>query len=175
MRTIIISIFLSFLFTGCDNPLRARLDGEKAKRATVLQAGAAPAVPGETPLARLYSNYERLRAALAADQFGAVEKIAFDLKSEADRIQGNADAVKKIKEALPQFKTSKEEDLRLAFGKVSEAVVALYKASGGAPMEFYFCPMAKGYGHWVQPKGETISNPYMGQKMERCGTKKDLK
>ena len=61
--------------------------------------------------------------------------------------------------------------LRREFGDVSRHVVALLtaEASLARGLHVFECPMAEGYGRWVQPSAD-ISNPYMGTRMPACGT-----
>ncbi len=75
-------------------------------------------------------------------------------------------------------KLSMAEDLdeaRIAFIQVSQGVIELIRADEDlkAKWQLFFCPMvAKKQGYWVQKTGEQLANPYMGQVMPGCGTKK---
>ena len=75
--------------------------------------------------------------------------------------------------AANQFKESADPAaLRLYFGAVSKAVVTLLVNTPNLQKgrHIFYCPMAKGYTKWVQNNTE-IENPYMGQKMLKCGGK----
>lgn len=68
------------------------------------------------------------------------------------------------------------EETRLELAKISEGMYALVKAyhSNESELYFQFCPMAKnGDGaNWLSSSKEII-NPYMGQRMLKCGTTKE--
>lgn len=158
--------------------MRQRLDAEKARKAQKMAE--TPRVAQGSRYEKVFSEYERLRAALVEDTFQAVGGIADALAAEvkallSDAAESNKPFLETLGASIPSLKATKEEDLRLAFGKVSEPIVRLYKATGGTFSDYYYCPMAKGYAYWLQPKGMPTSNPYMGTKMASCGMKEDLK
>ena len=65
-------------------------------------------------------------------------------------------------------------DARLAFGKLSDAVIAYSeqtKTNPGDDVVAMYCPMVK--KSWMQ-KGEKVRNPYFGKAMPGCGEKKKL-
>ncbi len=94
--------------------------------------------------------------------------LAIDLK-EAQKVANASD--KTILEKALDALLRPSYDNRNVFSRVSEQVVELYKRSGSHSLDLYYCPMAKGYAYWLQPKGEPIGNPYMGSKMVSCGAK----
>lgn len=100
------------------------------------------------------ANYEKLRAALAADNLA-------DAKAAAANVEG----AEKVAQA------GNIGDARKAFVAVSVKALALAKGQAG-----YFhahCPMYPGgNGDWVQTSKE-ISNPYWGKTMLRCGSIKE--
>jgi hypothetical protein len=58
---------------------------------------------------------------------------------------------------------------RAAFAKLGDAIMIHAKATGaaiGGDVRVAYCPMAQQY--WLQ-RGETIQNPFYGQKMSDCG------
>ncbi len=93
-------------------------------------------------------NYEKVRAALAADNLDAAKQAAGELGD-----QGTAIA-----------KSDKIADARKDFEKLSDQAIQLSKGHDG----YYVanCPMLK--KDWVQTSKE-ISNPYAGKSMLTCG------
>tara|TARA_B100000609_G_scaffold192032_2_gene181484 strand:- start:7394 stop:7771 length:378 start_codon:yes stop_codon:yes gene_type:complete len=117
--------------------------------------------------------YEKVRKALATDQFTQTKNAATSL---AKRIAG---LKKQDKEALAAVysaskKLSNAKDLkqaRLVFGELSRALMTFltqYKEEAG--LQAYSCPMAKGYKKWFQAD-KKMANPYMGKSMPKCGSK----
>ena len=58
---------------------------------------------------------------------------------------------------------------------MSRHLLALLRAedSLASGLHVFECPMADGYGRWVQPSAD-ISNPYMGTRMPACGSESSL-
>ncbi|MFM8270305.1 MAG: hypothetical protein ACKN9V_08970 [Pseudomonadota bacterium] len=109
-------------------------------------------------LPQILESYPALHKALAEDKIKNAQTIAQQLKIES----------------LAQSKS--DEEARKAFGVFSEGVVEALRAKKEfqAQWQLFYCPMVpKGtYGYWIQPKGETILNPYYGAKMLTCGVKR---
>lgn len=121
---------------------------------SALSATPASATAALDDAAKAYlASYEKLRAALAADNLA-------DAKAAAAKVEG----AEKVAEA------GSIGDARKAFVAVSARALALTKGQPG----FYHahCPMYPGGGDWVQTSKE-ISNPYWGKTMLRCGTIKE--
>ncbi len=83
----------------------------------------------------------------------------------------------KLKQGLKGIGQSADiEETRLELATVSEAMYSLVKAYHPNDSELYyqFCPMAKnGEGaNWISSTKEII-NPYMGQRMLKCGNTKE--
>ena len=152
--------------------------------ATIGLAGAAAlAHAGHPELLRMMDQYEAVRAALAADDFPAALRAGRSLTTAAHAAHGKVAArmkpyVSKIAEAAQDFvKTEADpQKLRLAFGELSRRVITYLDQDGGvAQGRFAFeCPMASGYGKWVQTD-EKVSNPYMGKSMPTCGGASKMK
>jgi hypothetical protein len=94
------------------------------------------------------ARYEKVRAALAADDLSAAKAAARDL--------GDDDAT--------LAKSNSLKEARAAFEKLSET--AKQKAAGQSGYYVVTCPMLK--KDWVQ-NSEKISNPYDGKEMASCG------
>jgi len=123
--------------------------------------------------------YEQARSLLADDQ---TEGLAEQGEAASDwfgRASSDAsDAPEVIAAVLVQAGGAAEklatsadvEAARSAFGKLSEAVVTLATSDPRLQQGWHIfeCPMAKGYGKWVQ-RSERLENPYMGKKMLSCG------
>jgi hypothetical protein len=115
------------------------------------------------------SQYDAVRAALAADDLAAAKKAATvvgkDLAviaKDDSKAQPAADAAKKLAGA-DSLKTARE-----AFKALSKRAVHL----AGSQQGYYIanCPMVEGgEGDWVQTTTK-ISNPYFGKAMLTCGS-----
>lgn len=84
----------------------------------------------------------------------------------------------KLNQALKGIAESADiEETRLELAPISEAMYSLVKAYQPNESEIYyqFCPMAKnGDGaSWLSSTKEIV-NPYMGQRMLKCGTTKEV-
>ena len=147
------------------------------------------AATGESPPATLTADtrrhitsalaaYERVRAALVADR-GDVAAAAREIAAGAREARGGAPPALRahldglVTEAgqLAGAPATDLPRLRREFGDVSRHVVALLTAdeSLARGVHVFECPMAEGYGRWVQPSAD-ISNPYMGTRMPACGS-----
>lgn len=166
----------TLFFFSCRNPLKSRLEDQK-----MAKSQASPSISfkrEQSKYTTVFSAYEQLRATLASDDLPKVEGVANNLSKETEKILKNAseadrELLLKTMEALPSLKTQKDNEVRIAFGRVSEPLVSLYKKSGSTELQLYHCPMAREYGYWLQPKNQPISNPYMGSRMASCGSKVD--
>lgn len=102
------------------------------------------------------ANYETVRAALVADNLAGA-------KQAAAKITGQ-----KAAETLASCQTIAQA--RQAFGELSKTAE---KVAAGQPGYFVMeCPMFHVDGknaHWVQTS-DKVSNPYMGQMAETCGS-----
>ncbi len=99
-------------------------------------------------------GYERVRAALAADDLAAAKSAASG-----------------IEDSTPAVELAKAQSLnaaRVAFKKLSVQAIPLAKGQAGYVVAN--CPMVG--SDWVQTTSK-ISNPYLGKKMPTCGSIKD--
>ena len=113
------------------------------------------------------SDYEAVRAALAADDLPAAQKAATVLadhasKSTEKKAQAHGETAGKL------AKAGNLEAAREAFKTLSKGAVHLAEGKEG-----YFvahCPMVPNEeGDWVQTT-KRINNPYMGKAMLTCGS-----
>lgn len=78
-----------------------------------------------------------------------------------------------LKTVLESFKPdSNISQARNIFGDLSRHIIDYlkdYSESGDREPYIFSCPMAPGYGKWLQ-KDPEINNPYMGKAMLRCGS-----
>lgn len=135
-----------------------------------------PAVPG--PLGELLDAYDQARVKLAADDsvgaHAVAEKMVTSSRAAATSATGPAQqALNDLATAAEKMKSTQERDmpnLRLAFGEVSKAAVALLVADPKLQTGrfLFMCPMAKGYQKWVQTDPK-LRNPYWGAEMLECG------
>jgi hypothetical protein len=94
------------------------------------------------------AGYEKVRAALSADDLGAAKAAAGDLGDDGAALA----------------KSNSLKEARLAFERLSDKAKQL--AAGQPGYYVVNCPMLK--KDWVQPS-ETIGNPYYGKEMSTCG------
>jgi len=94
------------------------------------------------------AGYEKVRAALAADDLDKAKTAASDLGDEGGGLA----------------KSGSLKEARVAFEKLSEKAKTL--AAGRSGYYVVNCPMLK--KDWVQ-NSEKIGNPYAGKQMATCG------
>jgi hypothetical protein len=120
----------------------------------------------------LLDPYFRIQDALVDDR---IDTIKADAALVAKNAAGLGDDGKGIAAAAAELeKAGSIADARLAFGKLSDAVIAYSeqtKTSPGDDVVAMYCPMVK--KSWMQ-KGEKVRNPYYGKAMPGCGEKKKL-
>lgn len=139
------------------------------------QAPSSDLAGGMTAILR---DYERVRAALAADDGRPVAAAARSISSRARALEGEAPSVtarllRVVRDKAGRLARANAGDLpalRPAFGHLSAALIALIEANPelGRGMHVFACPMVDGEGRWLQPNTE-LENPYMGQRMLQCG------
>jgi len=134
--------------------------------------------------AALAEDYETVRSALLHDTVEGVGPAARELAAEARSLAGDfsaaragvpAAAAQEAKALLPKVASGARavaaaKDLaaaRAAFGELSAALIRLQELVPGSDLVVAYCPMAK--ASWLQPDDE-LGNPYMGQRMARCGS-----
>jgi membrane fusion protein, copper/silver efflux system len=135
-------------------------------------------------LAPVYSHYLEAQIALAADELAGFQSAAKRMHKAVQGISAETlshDANSVWRRLAGEMQSQHEHldhvsDLdaaRTLFGTYSGAVLDLaerFGYPGEEPLAIGFCPMAKDKsgGLWLQA-GEEIVNPYMGQRMLRCG------
>lgn len=115
------------------------------------------------------TQYEGVRAALAADDLSAAQKAAAVIAEHAGHAADTNEHAKAKADAATRL--AKADDLapaREAFKVLSKQ--ALHLADGQKGYYHAHCPMVpNGGGDWVQTSRK-ISNPYMGKSMPACGS-----
>jgi hypothetical protein len=127
-----------------------------------LIVAAAPLQAADVP-APLLDAYLKIGSTLAADKIDGVAGAARTIASEAKKLGAPGAATLAAAEKIAGAADLKAT--RLAFGDLSDAVIALAGTAPGGAKRAY-CPMVKKY--WLQ-KGDKIENPYYGSQMLRCG------
>jgi type IV secretory pathway VirB10-like protein len=136
-----------------------------------------PAVPG--PVGEVLDAYENVRAKLADDDSAGaltyVDKIAASAKDAGSAAAAGPTAkpladIAAAAEKMNGYKPAQMEEIRMAFGELSKATVALLVADPSLQTGrfLFLCPMAKGYQKWVQTT-QKLQNPYWGKQMLDCG------
>lgn len=137
--------------------------------------GAAPAskamktthATGGASLTSIVEPYVQIQRALNGDSMTDVNNAARTIASEAAKLGAGGASMKTAAAELRA--TADLKVARAAFARLSDAIMIHAKNTGagiGADVKVAFCPMAQQY--WLQ-RGETIQNPFYGQKMSDCG------
>jgi hypothetical protein len=154
--------------SGMDMPA----GGHEGHQAGAPTAGApqssAPRAVFMQPVQSVYDGYIQVQTALAQDSVTGVSGAATTMLKaiQGDSMKMLPPKVAKQVEALSKAKDN--EAARAAFKPLSESLIQYLKDQkipAGTYHEAY-CPMAK--ASWLQT-GTTISNPYLGKEMLRCG------
>jgi len=132
----------------------------------------------------ILSDYLFIQTALAGDttegiaaKAASIEKASAKLSESFDSEVAGISSGKsgELKQILPQLKWAASnqgkagniDTARDAFGKLSESMIAYRQLVTGKKLEAAYCPMAK--KSWIQ-EGKSITNPYYGSSMLRCGS-----
>ncbi len=117
--------------------------------------------------------YEDVRSALARDDLSGARDHSRELAEALASADFGTPAHREAAAAaaLEVAGATDAEAARVAFGDVSRPLVAAVAEDPRLrdSMHLFTCPMAKGFGQWVQPD-PGISNPYMGTAMPTCGS-----
>ncbi len=126
--------------------------------------------------------YTELQRALSQDKIDPVKKQAEAMKISLENLLKGPlkkEEVSLFNELLTHvnnFLEAKEiNEYRIQFGNISKVLIEYLKLHKEKTKSFMllFCPMfPEGYAFWIQPKGESLANPYWGEKMLTCGVKR---
>lgn len=120
----------------------------------------------------LLDPYFRIQDALVDDRIDTIKADAALVGKSAATLGEDGKGIAAAAAELE--KAGSISDARLAFGKLSDAVIAYSertKENPGGDVVAMYCPMVK--KSWMQ-KGEKVRNPYYGKAMPGCGEKKKL-
>ncbi len=134
--------------------------------ALMLAALLAGAAPDATEL--MINQAVAIASALSKDQLDEVATNAAAMDLEATSL--GKPAAKISGAAREMLKATKIADVRTAYGKLSEALVAYLEVQKRAPgpgLKVAVCPMVN--KPWIQKDGP-IHNPYYGSEMLGCGS-----
>lgn len=131
-----------------------------------------------------FDDYEVVRAKLANDDVAQLAQRGHGIAEWIRRASASAgSAPESITDRLLAAGAAAErlaaasdvEAARTAFGQLSDALVALATADARLQQGWHIfeCPMATGYGKWLQ-RSDDLANPYMGQDMLTCGSPSDF-
>jgi len=122
------------------------------------------------PVLALLDPYFRIQTQLTSDTTDGIKSDAALIATSAQEL---GEAGKSIAAAATTLgATSSLADARVAFAKLSDAVIAYAdgaKVNPGADVHTMYCPMEK--KSWLQ-KGDKVRNPYAGKAMSDCGERK---
>ena len=132
--------------------------------ASAQQSAALPA-----PVQSVFTNYLKIQTVLAQDSLQGVRESATAIRESVQ-----ADSAKTFPADIAQAAEdlAKANDLSVArdvFKRLSGNLVKYLDAhkDQAGHFEKVFCSMAN--ARWLQKAGSTVSNPYLGKSMARCG------
>lgn len=135
--------------------------------APVAAAAAKPHASHDSSLASIVDPYLRIQRSLNGDRLDDVNKAASAIASAAAKLGAGGAPMQR---AAAELRTASDlAASRAAFAKLGDAIMIHAKDTGaaiGSDVKVAFCPMVQQY--WLQ-RGETIQNPFYGQKMSDCG------
>ncbi len=127
---------------------------------------------------RALAAYDDVASKLASDQTSTVLGDAEELERAAAAASKSAPpslrpTLESLSSAAGGLQRADQDDanaVRMAFGEVSRAAIALVRADStlSKGRQVYECSMTEGYGKWMQTT-DKIANPYMGSRMLECG------
>ena len=133
-------------------------------------------------LGALFSDYEQIHRALAADRLEGVAAVARGIGPAAraliprvpPKLHGPLEGLASAADELASATTI--VDARRAFGELSRDAIALVAVVPqlGEGRRAFECTMASGYPKWIQ-SGPGVANPYFGSEMLTCGTGSEWK
>lgn len=154
-------------------------DKSGAKAEPEPTAKSVPPVSADHFAAVIMISYEKCRSLLASDTTEGIDDCTTGITEAAkaahakapEAAHGAISEVEKAAEALAAAPADDIEAVRLSFGELSKAVIAMLDAAPEVAETYHTfeCPMAKGFQRWVQPDAE-LANPYMGSSMLTCGS-----
>ena len=109
----------------------------------------------------LFMKYESIRQSLLKSDLAAAQKNAAALATDAKKARSAGVA----EHAQSVAKATDIAGARRAFGALSDEMIRVRNAAGGARPAVYYCSMVK--KSWLQPKGQ-VGNPY-DSAMAMCG------
>lgn len=174
----------AFTIAGCskaetkDEAPPAKTKAPAAKEESPKPEAAKPKTDEAEAVKAVMKPYEECRGLLAADKADGIATCAGAIATAAKAGEAKAAAETKehfatvagAAEALAKAPAEDVAAVRLAFGEVSQPIVALLTAVPTAAKDYHVfeCPMAKGYKRWAQTDKQ-MANPYMGTRMLECG------
>ncbi len=119
----------------------------------------------------LLGDYLFIQNALAGDTTDGISARAESMRKASLKLGQSAELNKilpdLVRSAEELAKASGLEEARAAFGSLSDSMIAYRGLVAGGESLVAYCPMVK--KSWLQD-GKTISNPYYGSSMLRCGS-----
>jgi len=138
-----------------------------AARAAAADRSAPAAAVSAANLSALMDPYLWMQRALNLGTADGVRERAREIATQAKALGQDAEAIRLAATAIDRPLAIAA--VRTAFGTLGDAIIAYAKdrhATLGAGVKVAYCPMVRKY--WLQ-RGETIQNPYYGQRMSDCG------
>jgi hypothetical protein len=134
---------------------------------TAMVAAAGAMLQASDAMKAIVASYMEIQSALASDKTDGIQPAAKAIGEQASRMGTKGAAIAKAATAVQTAADIKAA--RMAFGELSDAVIAAANAEGWKDLpdtKVAFCPMAN--KSWLQ-KDAKIRNPYLGSAMLTCG------
>lgn len=133
--------------------------------------------------AEMSGHYEAIRLSLLSDTAQGLSQNALAIRDQAAQLLADPPGVEvgvpeqdagELDSVLEEIETAAEkladaadlEAARAGFSALTKPLARYRKLAGDDQTIVAYCSMAR--KAWIQPSGE-IGNPYMGQRMPRCG------
>ncbi|MGK7392252.1 MAG: DUF3347 domain-containing protein [Candidatus Cyclobacteriaceae bacterium M2_1C_046] len=122
-------------------------------------------------------NYMNMKNAMVNDNYEQAKEAASKMENSLKQSQLNEEQRNNLMELSKQFSEAENiENQRLHFTELSHEVYKVVQENDVTDKTLYwaYCPMAldNGGGHWLSYEKE-IQNPFMGQRMPKCGSVKE--
>jgi hypothetical protein len=178
---LLVCLTLPLVFVACGKQEAKVAAAAPAKVEQVVMPRAEADSPRLAAVQKAIDAYAVVRTALATDDLAAAQKSATELSIQARAAAGQlsgpaADHLTQLAATAEKLTVAPEiESARDVFGDLSKTLIQAVslEPSFQTGLVTYQCPMARGYQKWVQT-GDDMANPYMGQRMLKCGSKVKL-
>lgn len=169
--SIIAAIIWSAIITSCDSKKEQDTTAEtEDMEDTKKESTSAVDTEGEP---EFLVNYMDMKNAMVNDNYEKAKQAASKMENSLRQSELNEEQHSELMSLIKEFENSENIDnQRLHFTELSHELFRLLQENDVTSKTLYwaYCPMAldNGGGHWLSYTKE-IQNPFMGQRMPKCG------